>query len=69
MKIMNEKQGQYYIYGRTSYEKPLTFIKEIGIQTSVTEETLADVGQDDWIELIAIPADSMIQVIGEEAHD
>ncbi len=66
---MNEKQKPFYIYGRTSYEKPLTFIKEIAVQTLVKEETLADVGQDDWIELIAIPADAMIHVIGEETHD
>jgi len=39
------------------------------IQTSVTKETLADVGQDDWIELIAIPVESMIHVIGKEPHD
>lgn len=66
---MNEKTKTYYVYGRTNYEKPLTFVKEIGIQTSVTEETLADVGQDDWIELVAIPADSLIHVIGEAAND
>ena len=66
---MNDKQEPYYLYGRTSYQKPLTFIKEIAIQTSVREETLADVGQDDWIELIAIPANAMIHVIGKEAHD
>lgn len=66
---MNEKQKPYYIYGRTNYEEPLVFIKELAVEASVTEETLADVGQDDWIELIAIPADSLIHVIGEKTDD
>ena len=66
---MNEKQKPYYIYGRTNYEEPLTFIKELAVQASVKEETLTDVGQDDWVELIAIPADALIYVIGERADD
>ena len=64
---MNVKQTPYYIYGRTKYEEPLTFIKELAVVASAKEEALADVGQDDWIELIAIPADSLIYVIREEA--
>ena len=66
---MQITKGHFHIYGRTSYEKPLTFVKDITVETSVTEETLADMGQDDWIELIAIPAESLIHVIGEETHD
>ena len=66
---MSEEQKYYYIYGRTNYQEPLAFIKELVVEASVTEETLADVGQDDWIELIAIPADSLIHVIGEKADD
>jgi len=63
------EQKPYHIYGRTNYEEPLTFIKKLAVAASVKEETLADVGQDDWVELIAIPADSLIYVIGKKADD
>ena len=63
---MNENQTTYHIYGRTQYEKPLAFIKEMMAAGSVSEETLADVGREEWIELIAIPTDSWIQVIGDD---
>jgi hypothetical protein len=66
---MKDEQTQFYIYGRTSYEKPLTFVTEMTVQTAVQEEALAELGTEEWIELIAIPPSALIHVIGEKADD
>ncbi|MEM7539547.1 MAG: hypothetical protein AAF639_45745 [Chloroflexota bacterium] len=57
---------QFQIYGRTSYEQPLTFLKEIVIEEPDTEDiikarTMAAVDET-WIELIAVPTASLIHV-------
>ncbi len=54
------------IFGRTQYDQPLTFIKEIVVKQSVTEEALAAFGSDDWVELIAVPTDVLLYVMGKE---
>lgn len=66
---MNEEENRYYIYGRTRYETPLTFIKTIEVAAAVKDESLAAAGDEDWVELISIPAHAMIHVIGEPSHD
>ena len=64
------KSKQFQIYGRTEYETPLTFIKEITVRVSamtdvsVTDEALAAVGDGDWIELIAVPSNALLHVTG-----
>jgi len=63
---MKNTQDHFQIYGRTRYEQPLTFIKEIVVKQSVTEEALAAVGDDDWVELIAVPTDALLHVTGKE---
>ena len=63
---MTNTQDNFQIFGRTRYDQPLTFIKEIVVIQSVTEETLAAVGDDEWVELIAVPTDSLLHVIGKE---
>ncbi|MCA9967661.1 MAG: hypothetical protein KC423_25605 [Anaerolineales bacterium] len=65
---MSEKLA-YQIYGRTSYETPLAFIAEVEVDTSVTDEVLAEVGNEGWIELVAIPTKAMLHVVGEEEDD
>ena len=62
-----ETQTQFQIYGRTSYEQPLTFLKEIVIEEPDTEDTIkaqtmAAVNDETWIELIAVPTASLIHV-------
>ena len=66
---MNEQQGQFHIYGRTSYEQPLSFVKEIMVKASVAQETLAEVGEEGWIELVAIPTEALLQVTGAQTDD
>ena len=56
---------KFQIYGRTAYETPLTFIKEIMVAQSVIDEALAAVNDKGWIELIAVPSDAMRHVTGE----
>jgi len=65
-----EQENRFQIYGRTSYEQPLTFVTEIVItqppepvEGQVEEEALAAAANDEWIELIAIPNDDLLQVI------
>lgn len=41
---MEQKQNRFQIYGRTSYEKPLSFVKELIVKESVVAEALAEVG-------------------------
>ena len=38
-------------------------------QASVKEEALVQLGDKDWIELIAIPPNALIHVIGGKADD
>ena len=57
---MKNTQDRFQIYGRTRYEQPLIFIKEIVVKLSVKEETLAAVGADEWVELIAVPTDALL---------
>ena len=62
------KENRFQIYGRTQYETPLTFIKEITVSASVSDEALAAVGNDDWVELIALPSHSLIHVTGKQSN-
>ena len=57
--------GKYQIYGRMAYETPLTFVRELVVEESVRDEALALLGDESWIEVIAIPEEKLIQVIGE----
>jgi hypothetical protein len=66
--MMKNIQGNFQIYGRMSYEQPLTFIKEIDVKQSVAEETLAAVGDEGWVELIAVPTDALHHVTGKEEN-
>lgn len=54
----------YQIYGRTSYEQPLTFIRELTVEpASLAEQALGELGAQPWIELIAVPSGEMLHVI------
>jgi hypothetical protein len=64
---MKNSQDHFQIFGRTSYEQPLTFIKEIVVKQSVKEEALAAVGEDEWVELIAVPTEALLHVTGKAA--
>ncbi|MDX1416608.1 MAG: hypothetical protein R3293_20580 [Candidatus Promineifilaceae bacterium] len=64
---MNDSSNLYQIYGRTRYEQPLKFIKEIVVNQSVAQEALEAVGNEGWVELIAIPASALVPVLGKEA--
>lgn len=66
---MDKKEKVVQVYGRTSYEEPLSFVKEMTVKTSLAEEVLAEVGNDGWIELIAIPSNAFLHVIGEKEND
>jgi hypothetical protein len=63
---MTNTQDHFQIFGRTLYDQPLTYIKEIVVKQSVTEEALAAVGDDEWVELIAVPTDALLYVMGKE---
>lgn len=66
---MDGKQGKYEIYGRTTYEQPLSFVAELVAEGDVKAEALAQVGDDGWVELVAIPTASFLHVIGEKEDD
>ena len=66
---MNRETTQVQLFGRTSYEKPLTFIQEMSIKGSIKEEILAEVGEADWIELIAFPVADLLHVIGQGSEE
>ena len=66
---MAEKVGLFQIYGRTSYERPLSFVAELVVKESAVVEALAEVGDEEWVELIAIPTASLLHVIGEREDD
>ena len=55
----------FHIYGRKQYEEPLAFVTELIVTETVVDETLAAVGADGWVELVAIPASSLLTVTGE----
>lgn len=62
---MSDERGQYEIYGRTAYERPLTHIQTITITQSLSQEVIQTVGNDEWVELVAIPTHALIHVVGE----
>ena len=66
---MGEKVGLFQIYGRTSYERPLSFVTELIVKEATVDEALAEVGDEEWVELIAIPTASLLHVIGEREDD
>ena len=61
---MENKETHFQIYGRSSYEQPLSFVAELVVEGSVTDEVLAEVGDEAWVELVAIPTAAMLHVIG-----
>ena len=65
---MDEK-NEFQIYGRTSYEQPLSFVKALVVDGDVAAVTLAEVGDDGWVELVAIPTTALLHVIGGEEND
>ncbi len=66
---MSDITNRFQIFGRTEYETPLTFIKEITVQKSVTDEALAAVGNEAWVELIAMPTSALLHVTGGPSND
>jgi hypothetical protein len=69
---MNQKRTNfqtYHIYGRKAYPEPLSFIDEFQIldPAALKIEVESHLGEGDWVELIAFPAETVIQVIPREA--
>lgn len=62
---MSDERGQYEIYGRKVYERPLTHIQTITITQSLAQEVVQAVGSEAWVELVAIPTHALLHVIGE----
>lgn len=62
---MSDERGQYEIYGRTAYERPLTHIQTITITHTLAQEVMQAVGHNHWVELVAIPTHALIHVVGE----
>ncbi|MCB8944252.1 MAG: hypothetical protein H6658_10900 [Ardenticatenaceae bacterium] len=62
---MNEQKRSYQIYGRKAYEEPLAFVMVLATADPIKEAALQQLGTEGWVELVAIPAQEMIQVIGE----
>lgn len=65
-RMVKNIHDHFQIFGRTRYDEPLMFLKEIVVAQSVKEEALAAVGDDGWVELIAVPSDALIFVTGKE---
>ena len=64
---MNENRIEFQIYGRATYEQPLTFIKAIESDPAeVKAVALAQVGDGSWIEIVAIPTNALLHVVGGE---
>ena len=61
------EETEYQIYGRKAYEEPLAFLMVLRTADSVKEAALQQLGTEDWVELIAIPSQELIQVIGKES--
>ena len=66
---MNKQETLFQIYGRTRYEEPLRFVQELVVTGSVKDETLVAVGDEDWVELVAVPTAAFLHVIGKKEHD
>ncbi|MEM7118914.1 MAG: hypothetical protein AAF614_41235 [Chloroflexota bacterium] len=69
---MEEKLEHFQIYGRTSYEKPLSFVKEFMVKGDAKAEALAEAagsGDEGWVELVAIPTAAFLHVIGKQEDD
>ena len=64
---MDEQNREFQIYGRKAYEEPLAFVMVLATADSVQETALQQLGTEDWVELIAIPTQELIQVIGKES--
>ncbi len=61
------EEVEYQIYGRKAYEEPLAFVMLLTTVDSVKEAALQQLGTEDWVELIAVPSQELIQVIGKES--
>ena len=64
---MKDEKTEYQIYGRKAYEEPLAFVMMLVTAESIQKIALEQFGTEDWVELVAIPTEAMIQVIGGEA--
>lgn len=58
-------QHAYQIYARTSYSQPLTLFGHVDVQDGLPDQAdvmnqLAQVGSDEWVEVIIIPDEAML---------
>jgi len=51
---------EYLVFGRTAYAEPLALVTTV----EASSPTVAELGVgDDWLELVAIPADEVIWIL------
>lgn len=65
--IMEKRRKVIHVYGRKKYESPLAFVKKLEGNEIVKSEILKRVGEEGWVELVAIPAEAFIPVTRKES--
>ncbi len=58
----------FYIYGRRKYTEPLEEVRALHVAAGQDPQSLAmqSLNTEEWLELIAFPAQAVIQVLTEE---
>ena len=63
------EQLTYYIYGRKAYANPLKFVGELAIlqaedlQSEALKKFGEKFGEEDWVELVALPTTDILTII------
>ena len=57
------------VFGRKKYEEPLAFVTALEMEAVEQTAVLEQLDDKEWLELVAIPTDALIQVIGEQLHN